>query len=103
MMEGRHLSLTECPRHREVYGVGWKSENVRSSIPSELAGHKSLSTKGNRGTKSKESAFVLFTGKTFLPVGTRKYKLCSFPSTKNVIFSVRLTNNARKCPGRKKN
>ncbi|KAK2547410.1 hypothetical protein P5673_032606, partial [Acropora cervicornis] len=72
-MEGHHSSLTVCPRHREVYGVGWKTGKVCCSIPSELAGHKSSSAKGDRGINSKESAFVLFMGKTFLPIGTRKY------------------------------
>ncbi|KAK2560748.1 hypothetical protein P5673_016528, partial [Acropora cervicornis] len=70
-MEGHHSSLTVCPCHREVYGVGWKTGKVCCSIPSKLAGHKSSSAKGDRGINSKESAFVLFTGKTFLPIGTQ--------------------------------
>ena len=93
-IEGHHSSLTVCPRHREAYGVGWKSGKVRCSIPSEFAGHKSLSAKGNRGINSKESAFVLFTGKTFLPIGTREYIQFSQPP-KKFISSVRLRNNAR--------
>lgn len=45
-------------------------------MPSETAGHKSSSAKGDRGISSKESAFVLIAGKTFLPIGTPICKRC---------------------------
>ncbi len=72
IVEDFHSLLTVCPRHRETFGVGWRSGKVRCPIPSEIAGHKAASTKGDRGITSKESAFVLLTGKVFLPIGTRK-------------------------------
>ena len=87
-MEGHHSSLTVCPRHREVYGVGWKSGKVRCSIPSKLAGHKSLSAKGDRGINIKESAFVLFTGKTFLPIGTCEYMQFSQHQIINIFIKI---------------
>lgn len=87
-MEGHHSSLTVCPRHREVYGIGWKSGKVRCSIPSELAGHKSFSAKGDRGINSKESAFVLFSGKTFLPIGTREYMRFSQHQKVNIFSKI---------------
>ena len=87
-MEGHHSSLTVCPRHREVYGVGWKTGKVCCSIPSELAGHKSSSAKSDRGINSKESAFVLFTGKTFLPIGTRKYMQFSQHQKVNIFSKI---------------
>ena len=31
-MEGHHSSSTVCPRHREVYGVGWKT-GERFAVP----------------------------------------------------------------------
>ena len=64
--------LTVCPRHREVYGLGWKSGKVRCSVPSQLAGHKSSSAQGDRGINSKESAYILATRRAFLPCGTRE-------------------------------
>ena len=79
-----HASLTVCPQHREIYGVGWKSGKVRCPIPSEIAGHKTSSTKGDRGINSKESAYILFAGKIFLPVGTRKYMLLSLHLRVNI-------------------
>ena len=52
---------------------GWlRAGKVRCSIPSEIAGHKSPSAKGDRGISSKESAFVLIARETFLPIGTRE-------------------------------
>ena len=46
----------------------------RSDVPFQvrLGEHKSSSAKGDRGISSKESAFVLIAGETFLPIGTRK-------------------------------
>jgi len=56
----------------EVCHVGWRTGKVRCSIPSKIAGHKSSSAKGDRAISSKESAFVMTAGETFLPIGTRK-------------------------------
>ena len=67
--------LTVCPRHRKVCGLGWKSGKVRCSVPSQLAGHKSSSAQADRGINSKESAYILSTGRAFLPCGTRE---CNF-------------------------
>lgn len=67
-----HASVMVCPRHRETYRVGWRTGKTRCSVPTEIAGHKSSTAKGDRGISSSESAFVLSTVKTFLPVGTRE-------------------------------
>ena len=77
IIEEFHTLLTVCPQHREKCGVGWRTGKVRCSIPSEIAGHKSSSAKGDRGITSKESAFVLIARETFLPIGTRK-KIITF-------------------------
>lgn len=45
IIEESHTLLTVCPRHRDKYGVGWRTGKVRCSIPSEIAGHKSLSAR----------------------------------------------------------
>ena len=34
----------------------------------------SLTAKGDRGISSKESSYIFFAGKTFLPIGTREYQ-----------------------------
>ena len=70
--EETHASVTVCPRHRETYGVCWRSGKTGCSVSTDIAGHKSSNAKGNRGISSNESAFVLSTTKTFLPVGTRE-------------------------------
>ena len=72
IIEDFHTTLTVCPRHRETFGFGWRSGKVRCPIPSEIAGHKASTAKGDRGISSKESAFVLMSGHSFLPIGTRK-------------------------------
>ena len=72
IIEDFHKTLTVCPRHREMFGVGWRSGKILCPIPSEIAGHKASTTKGDRGISSKESAFVLMAGQSFLPIGTRK-------------------------------
>ena len=53
-IEDHQSLLTVCPRHSEVYGLGWKSGKVRCSVPSQLAGYKSSSAKGDSGINSKE-------------------------------------------------
>lgn len=67
-----HASVMVCPRHRETYGVGWRTGKTRCSVPTEIAGHKFSTAKGDHGISSSESTFVLSTVKTFLPVGTRE-------------------------------
>lgn len=61
-----------CPRHQEKYAASWRTGKVWCSIPSEIAGHKSSSAKGDCGIGSKESAFILTAGKMFLPMGRHK-------------------------------
>ena len=73
-VEEHHAFLTVCPRHQEVYGVGWSSGKVWCSVPIEMAGHKSLTAKGDHGISSKESSYIFFAGNTFLPIGTREYQ-----------------------------
>ena len=71
-LETFHSSLTICPHHREKYGLRWRSGKVKCSIPSEMAGHKSLTAKGDRGMSSKESLFIANTVRQLYPIGTRK-------------------------------
>lgn len=51
IIEEFHTLLTVCPKHGEKCGVGWRTGKVRCSIPSDIAGHKSSSAKGDRGCK----------------------------------------------------
>lgn len=71
-VESSHASLTICPHHREKYGLRWRSGKVRCCVPSEVAGHKSSTAKGDRGMNSKESSFISNTVEELHPVGTRK-------------------------------
>ena len=53
-----HLSLNICPHHRaQFHGIRWRSHRTRCTIPLEIAGHKSLQTKGDRGVNRRESAY----------------------------------------------
>ena len=48
---------------------------MRCSVPTEVAGHKSPTTKGDRGMNSAESSFISITVGELHPVGTRKLHL----------------------------
>ena len=71
--EEAHASVTVCPRHRETYGVDWKSVRTRCSVPTNIAGHKPSIANEDRGISGNESAFVLIINNKnlkFPPVGT---------------------------------
>ena len=54
-----HLAMTICLHHREIYGLRWRSGQVRCCVPIEVAGHKEPKTKGDLGLNSRESSFIL--------------------------------------------
>ena len=70
--ESSHSERTICPHHREEYGLRWRNGKVRCSVLSEVAGHKSPTTKGDRGMNNAESSFISITVRELHPVGTRK-------------------------------
>lgn len=72
-VEEHHLSMIICPHHREKYGLRWRCGKVRCGVPNQLAGHKSLTAKGDRGMNSRESSFVFIETGELHPVGTREY------------------------------
>ncbi|XP_078365981.1 uncharacterized protein LOC144650200 [Oculina patagonica] len=65
-----------CPHHREKYGLRWRCGKVRCGVPNQLAGHKSLTAKGDRGMNSRESSFVFIETGELHPVGTPICKRC---------------------------
>lgn len=70
-----HKALTICPRHRAEYGIRWRCSKVRCSVPSEIAAHKTATTKGDRRLDSNQSAAILKITGTLVPVGSRKFNL----------------------------
>ena len=68
--EETHALVMVCPRHRETYGVGWKSGKITCSIPSEMAGHKSSGAVVESVAMSQLSSYQQL--KTFLPVETHE-------------------------------
>ncbi|KAL9957000.1 hypothetical protein ACROYT_G038576 [Oculina patagonica] len=75
-VEEHHLSMIICPHHREKYGLRWRCGKVRCGVPYQLAGHKSLTAKGDRGMNSRESSFVFIETGELHPVGTPICKRC---------------------------
>ena len=58
-------------------GVGWRCGRKNCPVPSNVAGHKTVNAKGDRGISSKECEFVFSTTRTLIPFGNRN-QLCKF-------------------------
>jgi hypothetical protein len=71
-LEERHFLITVCPRHRAEYGIRWRSCKVRCAVPSEIAGHKSATAKGDRHINSSQSEYILKKTGKLIEVGSRK-------------------------------
>ena len=83
-VEDTHKSLTICPRHRDAYGLRWRSQKTRCAIPMEIAGHKSTSAKGDRGIDSVLSAMVYRCTGLIVSIGSRKYNCNTVPIETNL-------------------
>lgn len=89
--EDHHLSLVICPHHREEYGLRWRSGKVRCCVPNQVAGHKSSTTRGDRGMNSGESSSVFVATGELHPVGTRELSLTFFkPRVSSIVVSAKV-------------
>lgn len=66
-----HLTLTVCPRHRSMFGVRWRCNKSRCTVPSALAVHGLAGSQGQCGLKSALSAYIFSSTKMLLLVGSR--------------------------------
>ncbi|KAL9970896.1 hypothetical protein ACROYT_G023351 [Oculina patagonica] len=70
-----HLAMNICPRHRDLFGVRWRSSKTNCTIPDEIASHKSKA-KGLCGLRRKQSQFVYHRTQKLIPVGSKICKRC---------------------------
>ena len=72
-----HLTLTVCRRHRSMFGIRWRCNKTRCTVPSALAVHGLAGSQGQIGLKSSLSKHIFISTEMLLPVGSRMC-LCSF-------------------------
>ncbi|XP_031559351.1 uncharacterized protein LOC116295615 [Actinia tenebrosa] len=70
------MKITVCPLHRDLYGVRWRCNKTKCSVPDELVAHKSSTVKAQCGLTSLLSCFISNETKTLIPVGTAICKTC---------------------------
>ncbi|XP_078372779.1 uncharacterized protein LOC144656433 [Oculina patagonica] len=68
-------AMNICPRHRDLFGVRWRSSKTNCTIPDEIASHKSKA-KGLCGLRRKQSQFVYHRTQKLIPVGSKICKRC---------------------------
>ena len=86
-----HLELTICPRHRDKFGIRWRSNKTNCTAPSEWSSHGN-SVSGERGISLHHSKLLHKQAQVMLPVGSREftthnhlsYKIDMFYSGKSV-------------------
>ena len=67
-----HLELTICARHRDKFGIRWRSNKTNCTTPSEWPSHgKSVS--GERGISLRHSKLLYLETGVLLPVGSREF------------------------------
>ena len=71
----KNLEITVCPRHRELYGIRWRTNKKKCTAPTDWSTHKSKQFKGDRGLTYAQCKGLYQLTNHFLPVGTRKYVL----------------------------
>lgn len=65
------LGLTICPRHREQFGIRWRSNKKNCACPCEWASHRTV--KGERGLTLAQSERLLQLTEVLIPVASRKF------------------------------
>ena len=72
-VEESHLTITVCPRHRNFFGIRWRCNKTRRTVPSLIAVHGLAGSTGQCGLKSVQSAYISRSAKFLVPVGSRMY------------------------------
>ena len=71
-IRSRHLVMTICPRHRDLYGIRWRSNKRSCSAPTSWSLHSSK-VKGDRGITLSQSKQLFQSTGVLVPVASRKY------------------------------
>ena len=72
-VEESHLTITVCPRHRNLFGIRWRCNRTRFTVPSSIAVHGLAGSTGQCRLKSVQSAYIFRSAKVLVPVGSRMY------------------------------
>lgn len=71
-----NLNTTICPRHRDLWGIRWRSNKRNCSCPDQWTMHES-NQKGDRGINLVQSRILYLQTEILMPVGSRKYTVMS--------------------------
>jgi len=67
--------MTVCPKHKDAYGIRWRTGKTNCCVPTEVAGHKTTSNLGDRGMDSKQSYFIFQETGLLVPAESRWWGL----------------------------
>ncbi|CAH3014598.1 unnamed protein product, partial [Porites evermanni] len=70
--EEQYFNLSICPRHRDAFGLRWRSNRKLCSSPSSWAFHRKANVKGERGITLIQSHRLYMACKIVIPVGSSK-------------------------------
>ena len=82
------LNVTICPRHRDLFGLRWRSNRKMCSIPNSWAAHRTTSAKGERGITLAQSRRLFKATEIVMPVGSSKSREISHYSHTLVIDNI---------------
>lgn len=68
------LNVTICPRHRDLFGLRWRSNRKTCSIPNSWAAHRTTYAKGERGITLAQSRRLFKATEIVMPVGSSKFR-----------------------------
>jgi len=68
------LNVTICPRHRNSFGLRWRSNRKTCSIPDSWAAHRTSHVKGERGITLEQSRRLFKASNIVTPVGSSKLR-----------------------------
>ena len=71
-IDDAHLQRTICPRHRDLFGVRWRSNKTNCTAPSSWCPHPAKAVKGERGITLSQSRQLFQSAGFLLPVASRK-------------------------------
>ena len=67
-----HLEITICPRHRDLFGIRWRSNRTNCTAPSSWCSHPAKTVKGERGITLSQSRKLFHSTGVLIPVASRK-------------------------------
>ena len=71
--EEKHLNLTICPRHRNAFGLRWRSKRKTCSCPNSWAAHRKANVKGERGITLEQSRRLYKATAVITPIGSSEF------------------------------